>query len=73
MMATEHDHLALAIRHIVRGEEMVREQRDLIDRLAQRGYDTDLARLVLATMQTSLHQMKEHRRMIEQAIAEGGT
>jgi hypothetical protein len=70
-MATEHDHLALAIRHIVRGEEMVRQQRDLVDHLAQRGYDTDLARILLETMQTSLRHMHHHRQMIEQAIAGG--
>ena len=70
-MATEHDHLALANRHIVRGEERVREQRDLVDRLAERGYNTDLAQILLETMQTSLRQMHLHRQMIERSIAGG--
>ena len=70
-MRTEHDHLAMAIRHIVSGEARVREQRALVDRLAQHGHDTALARALLNTMQTSLHQMHEHRQMIEQAIAGG--
>jgi len=68
-MASEQDHLAMAIRHIVCGEERVREQRGLIDRLAQRGHDTEVAKVLLDTMQTSLDRMREHRRMIERAIA----
>jgi hypothetical protein len=68
-MATEHDHLAQAIRHIARAEEMVTEQRDLITRMAQGGHDTKLARAVLLTMQNSLDRMHEHREMIEHAIA----
>jgi hypothetical protein len=36
-MATEHDHLAQALRHIARAEEMVTEQRDLIARMASTG------------------------------------
>jgi hypothetical protein len=50
---------------------MIREQRDLFDRLAQRGYDTDLAQTILDTMQTSLRHMHDHRHMIERAITEG--
>jgi len=70
-MTTEHDHLAVAIRHIVSGEARVRQQRELVDRLAQHGHDTVLAQTVLDTMQTSLQQMQEHRQMIERAIAGG--
>jgi len=68
-MATEHDHLVQAIRHIARAEEMVVEQRGLIDRMAQHGHDTTLAEAVLNTMQNSLDRMQEHRDMIERAIA----
>ena len=70
-MATEHDHLAQAIRHIARAEEMVTEQRDLIERMAEHGHDTNLAKAVLLTMQNSLDRMHEHREMIERAIAAG--
>jgi hypothetical protein len=70
-MATEHDHLAQAMRHIARAEEMVVEQRGLIDRMAQHGHDTTLAVAVLNTMQNSLDRMHEHRVMIERAIAAG--
>jgi len=70
-MATEHDHLAQAIRHIARAEEMVMEQRGLIDRMVQHGHDTQLAEAVLNTMQSSLDRMHEHRAMIERAIAAG--
>jgi len=69
VMATEYDHLAQAIRHIARAEEMVTEQRDLIERMAEHGHDTTLAEAVLNTMQNSLDQMHEHRAMIERAIA----
>jgi len=69
VMATEYDHLAQAIRHIARAEEMVTEQRDLIERMAEHGHDTTLAEAVLNTMQNSLDQMHEHRTMIERAIA----
>ena len=70
-MATEHDHLAQAIRHIARAQEMVMEQRGLIDRMAQHGHDTELAETVLLTMQNSLERMHEHRAVIERAIAAG--
>jgi hypothetical protein len=72
-MATEHDHLAQAIRHIARAEEMVMEQRGLIDRMAEHGHDTKLAKAVLLTMQNSLERMQQHREMIEKAIAAGRT
>jgi Fe2+ or Zn2+ uptake regulation protein len=70
-MATEHDHLAQAIRHIARAEEMVTEQRDLITRMAQDGHDTTLAENLLHIMQNTLNQMYEHRALIEAAIAAG--
>ena len=70
-MATEHDHLAQAIRHIARAEEMVAEQRGRIDRMAEHGQDTKLAKAMLVTMQSSLDRMHQHREMIERAIAAG--
>jgi hypothetical protein len=70
-MATEQDHLAQAMSHIAQGEERVREQRALIERLAKRGQDTRLARILLETLQMSLNRMNEHRAMIERAIAAG--
>ena len=70
-MATEQDHLDLAIRHIARAEEMITEQRELIQRMAEHGHDTKLAENLLHTMQRTLHQMYEHRELIETAIASG--
>jgi hypothetical protein len=70
-MATEHDHLAQALRHIARAEEMVTEQRNLIARMAEHGHDTRLAEQLLQTMQRTLHRMYEHRALIEAAIASG--
>jgi hypothetical protein len=70
-MATEQDHLVQAMSHIAQGEERVREQRALIERLAERGQDTRLARILLETLQMSLNRMNEHRAMIERAIAAG--
>jgi hypothetical protein len=70
-MATEQDHLVQAMSHIAQGEERVREQRALIERLAKRGQDTRLARILLETLQMSLNRMNEHRAMIERAIAAG--
>ena len=71
-MATEHDHLVQATRHIARGEDMVLEQRSLIERMAEHGHDTKLAEAVLQTMQTTLDRMHEHRVLIEKAIAAEG-
>jgi hypothetical protein len=68
---TERDHLAQAIRHIARAEEMVTQQRDLITRMAEHGHDTRLAEQLLHTMQRTLHRMYEHREMIETALAAG--
>jgi hypothetical protein len=70
-MPTEHDHLAQAIRHIARAEEMVAEQRGRIDRMGEHGQDTKLAKAMLVTMQSSLDRMHQHREMIERAIAAG--
>lgn len=70
-MATEHDHLAQAIRHITRAEEMITEQRALIDRMAAHGHDTKLAEALLQTMQSTVDRMHDHREMIEHAIATG--
>jgi len=64
-MASEQEHLAQAMSHIAQGEVRVREQRALIERLADRGQDTTLARILLDTLQTSLNRMNEHRAMIE--------
>jgi len=71
-MGLEHEHLAQAIRHIARAEEMVSEQRQLIERMARDGHDTRMAETLLRTMLTTLEQMREHRRMIDAAIAVGG-
>jgi len=68
----EQEHLAQSIRHIARAEEMVCKQRDLIARLAGDGHDTGMAENLLATMLTTLDRMRDHRRLIEAAIAAGG-
>jgi len=70
-MATEHDHLAQAARHIARAEEMVTEQRSLIERMSEHGHNTELAENLLHTMQNTLDRMYEHRALIEAAIAAG--
>ena len=70
-MATEHDHLAQAARHIARAEEMVTEQRSLVERMSERGHDTTLAENLLHIMQNTLGRMYEHRALIEAAIAGG--
>ena len=71
-MASEHDHLVQATRHIARAEDMVLEQRLLIARMAEHGHDTKLAEAVLQTMQTTLDRMHEHLVLIEKAIAAEG-
>jgi hypothetical protein len=43
----------------------------LIDRMAHHGHDTKLAKAMLLTMQSTLDRMREHRGMIERAIAAG--
>jgi len=43
----------------------------LIDRMAHHGHDTKLAKAMLLTMQSTLDRMREHRGMIEHAIAAG--
>jgi len=65
----EQEHLAQADRHIARAEEMIREQRSLIERMAEHGHDTQMAQDLLHTMQTTLDRMYEHRDMIEATIA----
>jgi hypothetical protein len=65
----EHEHLAQADRHIVRAEELVRDQRTLIERMAGHGHDTKMAEDLLHTMQETLERMYEHRDMIEARIS----
>jgi len=45
------DHLALAERHVVEGEQRLNEQRELIDRLKQGGHDVAEAELILRTFE----------------------
>jgi hypothetical protein len=70
-MGTEHNHLFEAIHHIARAEDIIREQRLRIERMAEHGHNTQMAEMLLETMCSTLDRMQEHRELIERAIARG--
>jgi hypothetical protein len=57
-------HLALAERHIVEGEERLVRQQELIAELDRDGHDTKQARAILATMQVTQALHYQDRELI---------
>jgi hypothetical protein len=60
----ERQHLAKAERDIVEGEERVTRQTFLIDELRRDGHDVAGAEVLLATMQQTLEEFRQHRGLI---------
>ena len=63
-------HLAEARDHVTAGERLVSEQRRRIAVLARRGYSTELATQLLATLESTLATMRDHL-AFEEKIAAG--
>jgi hypothetical protein len=70
-MVSEHAHLRQAERHIALGERLVEDQRRRLDGLIRSGYDSAAAQHFLATLESALAMMYEHRRAIISMIAAG--
>src|SRR5215471_15397873 len=66
-MATEHDHLVQAIRHIARAEEMVAEQRSLIDRMAEHGLNPVQNFIALVDSRSNLLLARKAHRVVKVA------
>ena len=59
--------LAVAEKHVLRGEEHVRQQRELVAQLERDGHDALLSREILKTFEQSLRMHVENRdRLIAQ-------
>ncbi len=58
------DHLALAERHIIEGEQRVAQQHARIKELAAAGHDTSAAETFLKTLLDTLDLMYTHRQQI---------
>ena len=66
--AEEVQHLALADEHVLRGERSVEDLVALIAANTGRGADTAQASVLLATVQQTLAQFRQHREHIAQTI-----
>lgn len=63
------NHLALAERHIVEGEQRIADLKALIEQLARGGHNTTDANNLLNVLQDSLTLMRRHRKLIVDEIA----
>ena len=63
------NHLALAERHIVEGEQRIADPKALIEQLARGGHNTTDANNLLNVLQDSLTLMRRHRKLIVDEIA----
>lgn len=63
------NHLALAERHIVEGEQRIADLKALIEQLARGGHNTTDANNLLNVLQDSLTLMRRHHKLILDEIA----
>lgn len=68
-LATEKTELAKANRDITEGEDRIRHQAELVQRLRAAGQDMAVAERLLVTLQQTLAAWKDHRDLILMAIA----
>lgn len=68
-LATEREHLAKADRDIAEGEERIRRQAELIERLREGGHSLSEAERLLATLTQTLQLWRDHRDEILRTIA----
>ena len=61
---SQHDHLALADRHIAECRAHIARQREIIEELRRDGHETDLAETLLDVLETSLRAFERHRDLI---------
>ncbi|WP_132250479.1 hypothetical protein [Methylobacterium segetis] len=63
--------LEMARRHVVEGEARCARQAALVDRLRAHGHDTAVAEDLLAELEATLVDMREHRRRLENDQGDG--
>ena len=68
--ALELKHLAEANRHLAQAQQRIAHLRSLIAEASTSGLSTDAARRSLDVMQDVLQTFREHRKLIEQTIAD---
>lgn len=66
----EREHLARAEQHVREGEERVRLQSDLVDRLRERGHAVAEAEALLALLLDTLRTWRDHRDAIQRTISQ---
>ena len=66
-MAISEDPVAQARRHVSEGEQLVAEQAARVDKLDRHGHDTEQARKLLANLEESLRNMREHLELEEKS------
>ncbi|MBB3021538.1 hypothetical protein FHR70_004639 [Microvirga lupini] len=65
----ERADLILADRHLAAGEQRIAEQRALIRRMTEHGFNTATARDLLRLLEETMILWQEHRQLILDAIA----
>lgn len=65
----ERDDLSLAEQHLAAGEQRILEQRTLIQRMTEHGYNTATARDLLQLLEETMVLWQDHRRLILDTIA----
>jgi len=65
----EREELIAADQHLVEGEQRISRQIVLIQRLAEQGCDTALAKVLLGLLEETMVTWQDHRQLILDAIA----
>ncbi len=68
-LATELTHLTIADHHIAEGEEPIRHQAELVERLRAGQHDTRKAERFLGLLRDTLQNWRVHREEIVRTIA----
>jgi hypothetical protein len=67
-MQSSEETLAHSRRHVMRANQLVREQRARIDELRGDGHDTSEAEKLLATLEATLDSMQHHLEIEEKLL-----
>ena len=64
----EREHLTEADRHIAAAKRQVERQKNVVEKLAQNGHNTRIAKSLLDAMERGLEAFEQHREVIVEMI-----
>jgi len=64
----ERKHLTKTDRHIAAAKRRVEQQKKIIEKLAQGGHETKVAKSLLSVMERSLDAFEHHRKVIVETL-----